>query len=64
MNTLRKLVGCLALHSCANWALANWNSQYKDWKAAEVEAKKNGTVNPLSKPNEYELRSYATVQCH
>lgn len=39
-----------------NWALANWNSQYKDWKAAEVEAKKNGTVNPLSKPNEYELR--------
>ena len=61
MNTLRKLVGCLALHSCANWALANWNSQYKDWKAAEVEAKKNGTVNPLSKPNEYELRSYATI---
>ena len=39
-----------------NWALANWNSQYQDWKAAEVEAKKNGTVNPLSKPNEYELR--------
>ena len=39
-----------------NWALANWNSQYKDWKAAEVEAKKNGTVNSLSKPNEYELR--------
>ena len=47
-----------------NWALANWKSQYQDWKAAEVEAKKNGTVNPLSKPNEYELRSYATVQCY
>ena len=41
-----------------NWALANWNKQYKDWKAkqAEVEAKKNGTINHLSKPKEYELR--------
>lgn len=39
-----------------NWALANWNSQYKSWKEAEVEAKENGTVNNLSKPNEYELR--------
>ena len=39
-----------------NWALANWNSQYKDWKAAEEEAKTNGTVNTLSKPKEYELR--------
>ena len=39
-----------------NWALANWNSQYQDWKVAESEAKKNGIVNPLSKPNEYELR--------
>lgn len=44
-----------------NWALANWNSQYQDWKVAEAEAKKNGTVNSLSKPNEYELRSYATI---
>ena len=35
-----------------NWALANWNSQYKSWK----EAKKNGTINNLSKPKEYELR--------
>ena len=39
-----------------NWALANWNKQYKDWKEAEVEAKKNGTINNLSKPKEYELR--------
>ena len=39
-----------------NWALANWNSQYKDWKVAEDEAKNNGTINNLSKPNEYELR--------
>ena len=39
-----------------NWALANWNKQYKDWKEAEVEAKKNGTINHLSKPKEYELR--------
>ena len=39
-----------------NWALANWNSQYKDWKEAEDEAKKNGTINLLSKPKEYELR--------
>ena len=39
-----------------NWALANWNSQYQEWKEAEEEAKKNGTVNPLSKPKEYELR--------
>ena len=39
-----------------NWALASWNSQYKDWKAAEDEAKKNGTINHLSKPKEYELR--------
>ena len=39
-----------------NWALANWNSQYKSWKEAEVEAKENGTVNTLSKPKEYELR--------
>ena len=48
----------LVLLSCANWALANWNKQYKDWKAkqAEVKAKKNGTTNHLSKPKEYELR--------
>ena len=39
-----------------NWALANWNSQYQDWKEAEEEAKKNGTINHLSKPKEYELR--------
>ena len=39
-----------------NWALANWNSQYQEWKEAEAEAKKNGTINHLSKPNEYELR--------
>ena len=39
-----------------NWALATWNSQYKDWKEAEDEAKKNGTINHLSKPKEYELR--------
>jgi len=39
-----------------NWALANWNSQYKNWKEAEVEAKENGTINNLPKPNEYELR--------
>ena len=39
-----------------NWALATWNSQYKDWKEAEEEAKKNGTINHLSKPKEYELR--------
>ena len=39
-----------------NWALATWNSQYKDWKEAEEEAKKNGTINLLSKPKEYELR--------
>ena len=39
-----------------NWALANWNSQYKSWKEAEAEAKKNGTINHLSKPKEYELR--------
>ena len=39
-----------------NWALANWNSQYKSWKEAEDEAKKNGTINLLSKPKEYELR--------
>ena len=39
-----------------NWALANWNSQYKSWKEAEEEAKKNGTINTLSKPKEYELR--------
>ena len=39
-----------------NWALANWNSQYKNWKEAEDEAKKNGTANHLSKPKEYELR--------
>ena len=39
-----------------NWALANWNSQYQEWKEAEEEAKKNCTVNPLSKPKEYELR--------
>ena len=39
-----------------NWALASWNSQYKDWKEAEDEAKKNGTINLLSKPKEYELR--------
>ena len=39
-----------------NWALANWNSQYKSWKEAEEEAKKNGTINKLSKPKEYELR--------
>ncbi len=39
-----------------NWALANWNSQYQEWKAAEEEARKNGTINPLSKPSEYELR--------
>ena len=39
-----------------NWALANWNSQYLEWKEAEEEAKKNGTVNLLSKPKEYELR--------
>lgn len=39
-----------------NWALANWNSQYQDWKKAEEEAKKNGTINLLSKPKEYELR--------
>ena len=39
-----------------NWALANWNSQYKSWKEAEEEAKKNGTINHLSKPKEYELR--------
>lgn len=38
-----------------NWALANWNSQYLEWKEAE-EAKKNGTINLLSKPKEYELR--------
>lgn len=39
-----------------NWALANWNSQYQEWKKAEEEAKKNGTINLLSKPKEYELR--------
>ena len=39
-----------------NWALANWNSQYQEWKEAEEEAKKNGTINLLSKPKEYELR--------
>ena len=39
-----------------NWALASWNSQYKDWKEAEEDAKKNGTINHLSKPKEYELR--------
>ena len=39
-----------------NWALANWNSQYLEWKEAEEEAKKNGTINLLSKPKEYELR--------
>ena len=39
-----------------NWALANWKSQYKNWKEAETEAKKNGTGHSLSKPNEYELR--------
>ena len=39
-----------------NWALANWNSQYKNWKEAEVASKENGTVNTLSKPKEYELR--------
>lgn len=39
-----------------NWALANWNSQYQDWKKSEEEAKKNGTINLLSKPKEYELR--------
>ena len=41
-----------------NWALAkrSWNSQYLEWKEAEEEAKKNGTVNLLSKPKEYELR--------
>ena len=39
-----------------NWALASWNSQYKDWKDAEEEAKKNSTINTLSKPKEYELR--------
>ena len=39
-----------------NWALANWNSQYQEWKKAEEEAEKNGTINLLSKPKEYELR--------
>ena len=39
-----------------NWALANWNSQYKNWKEAEIASKENGTVNTLSKPKEYELR--------
>ena len=39
-----------------NWALANWNSQYKNWKEAEVAAKENGTVNTLSKPKEFALR--------
>ena len=39
-----------------NWALASWNSQYREWKEAEEEAKKNGTINTLSKPKEYELR--------
>ena len=39
-----------------NWALASWNSQYQEWKEAEEEAKKNGTINLLSKPKEYELR--------
>ena len=39
-----------------NWALASWNSQYHEWKEAEEEAKKNGTINLLSKPKEYELR--------
>ena len=39
-----------------NWALANWNSQYQEWKEAEEESKKNGTINTLSKPKEYELR--------
>ena len=39
-----------------NWALASWNSQYKSWKEAEDEAKRNGTINHLSKPKEYELR--------
>ena len=37
-------------------AKRSWNSQYKSWKEAEVEAKENGTVNTLSKPKEYELR--------
>ena len=47
---------CGVSHFAYNWALANWNSQYKNWKEAEDEAKKNGTVNHLSKPKEYELR--------
>jgi hypothetical protein len=61
VNTLQKLVAYLGSHSCANWVLANWNSQYQDWKEAEEEAKKNGTINLLSKPKEYELRSYAAI---
>ena len=37
-------------------AKRSWNSQYKDWKEAEIASKENGTVNTLSKPKEYELR--------
>ncbi len=37
-----------------NWALEQWNKQYQAYKQD----------NSLPKPNEFDLRSYATIKRH